>query len=295
MIQRAYKMRFSEIAVQIKDACDWLESLGVNASGTRIGKYRRMCLALANGSLFGHQIVLRKSSETDEFVNLFYETLQFLRISEQLKTLQNSDLIERLKHAVRGCYDYVNEREPRAGRDFAFELSMGAHLLDAGYEPSFQGPADLSTVVTGESIVFECKRVKSARQIPRLVADALTQLSTRFKSDPSLWGVVAIAIDKCVNPTLQLIDGAALEELGTRSRVLVNDFINKHRRHWQRDAIDARTIGVMIVHDAPAIDLSTHSVVVLRQTGVDRLQANSRAGQPLLTLISTSAFNVHQC
>ncbi len=242
-------------SAKLDDACEWLESLGINFSRTRVGKYKALFATLARHQLANTLDAFYEEYTFELLVNAAHEVAELIRIYEGLNSHRDASFVTRLCEALKGHELYVLDNNDRSGRDFSLELSIAAKFACAGFSINFDHDADLKTEICGLPFYVECKRIKSASKVKQRLKDGLKQLHTRYvKSDrpADARGILVASIGKTINSELGLLEAEDPKSLGEMAFRHNRAFIETHRRHWQTK-IDRRTLGVAVILDTPGI------------------------------------------
>lgn len=93
---------FVAASARLDDACDWLQSLGIRFSRTRVGRHKALFASLAR-----HQIADTLSHFYGEYSeealkNAAYEVAQIVRIYEGLSRIADTNPTARLRAATKG-------------------------------------------------------------------------------------------------------------------------------------------------------------------------------------------------
>ena len=139
-----YTSTYVEASAKLESACAWLQSIGINYSPTRVGKYRKLFAAVAKHQQLKTLDTFLKGEKFEEWVNAAHEVAEVTRIFEGLSTQDNADLVQRLKKALKGHESYVMDDNDQSGRDFSLELSVAAKFARSGYSIDFGHDADIA-------------------------------------------------------------------------------------------------------------------------------------------------------
>lgn len=261
---------FVEASSQLDAACAWIKQLGINYSPTRVGKYKSIFTALASHQLAGSLEQLAHKLPEAEFVNAAHESAEVVRIYQGLAGVNDPLLVARLRDALRGHNLYVLDKENRSGRDFSFELVIAAKFAKAGAFVDFGHLADLRSNHQGHQLFVECKRLKSIQKVKERIKGGLRQLHARYEStdDPeNARGLLVVAAGKLYNAELGYIEATDVQDLTRKTAAFTTSFIEKYRNLWQ-ERPDPRTIGVLVVFDAPAILKPRNLLVTCHEVGI---------------------------
>lgn len=244
---------YVEASVRLDSACTWLQSIGVNYSPTRLGRYRKLFETFAKHQQSNTLNAFADGANFEDWANAVHEVAKITRIFEGLNTQDNKNLVERLKKALKGHEMYALDDNDHSGRDFGLELSVAAKFVQSGYSVDFGHDADVAVDIENFKFYVECKRLKSELQIEKRITEGLKQLVTRYKGSPTpslSRGILVLSIGKIVNSNLGLLvaeNSRALADAAFRYNVA---FIEQYKSCWQLN-VDQRTLGVAIILDAP--------------------------------------------
>ena len=205
-----------ELARQGKEAVEWLRTLGVSTPADRYHGYVRS-IEMYGKIPKGHPEIVK---EFDVFVNAYAELFELIRVRNALILVDSQSYLDTLKRISQGQpFRHVAENDP--GRDYLFEMSVAARLLNAGHEVDLNQIADIVAQVNGRKVYIEAKRIKSLGKLPARISQANKQLKTRLSQDSSSTsrGVVAVNITDIISPecaTMVIRDETRLREEHSR-------------------------------------------------------------------------------
>ncbi|GIZ54113.1 hypothetical protein [Noviherbaspirillum aridicola] len=249
------EITYVDAASELERVCDWLTSLGIEYSRTRIGRYRTLFTELAEAHRENRIDEFNDKYSFAEFVNAAYERSELVRIFAGLKSLSDAGLIDRLKDALKGHELYVMDNTDRSGRDFSLELSAAARFARQGYRIDFDHEADLKVDMGEFTLYVECKRLKSAAKVERRIKDAIAQLEKRYRSSSSseiTRGLAFFSTGKIVNEELGVLTGPTFDSLGAAAGEINKRFISQFKHLWEKPGRDMRTLGAAVQLDVPA-------------------------------------------
>lgn len=231
---------------------DWLVSLGYKIAPTRLGSYFRYLERIEKERQAGTLETLLCTEGTQKLIAAVSESLELRRIYRALSPLAiDPELQRRLADFIKGPILYADERPTSASnhaRDIAFELSLGAALLQAGLPVEFHPEGDLRFVLKGREVFVECKRPQELHQVRGRIKGAFRQLTVNYakSSKPAdARGLVALSITKALNPTECDLATRSRETLSKGLLGTANAFVRDYGSAWQNPE-DARTIGCLI-------------------------------------------------
>lgn len=283
---------YIDASSQLNDACDWLESLGIEYSRTRIGRYKALFSILAK-----HQLANTLDTFYDEYtfetlVNATHEVAELVRMYEGLNSQNNPNLVTRLCNALKGHELYILDSKDRSGRDFSLELAMAEKFARHGYAIDFGHDADLKVEIDGAPFYLECKRLKSTQKIQRRIKEGLNQLHRRYAKSqhPNMThGLLVLSIGKTVNSNLGLLEADDPRSLGDKAFAHNRAFISKYKPYWQTK-VDPRTLGVAVVLDTPGILNPTKQLITCHEVTINNSVPINTHGYQLLRRISDHVF-----
>lgn len=283
---------YVEASTKIDQACAWIESIGINYSKTRAGKYKELFRNLAECQLSNELDKFDKQYTFSELVNAAHETAELVRMYEGLSSYCDSSLIDRIKLALKGHELYVLDNNDRSGRDFSFELSVAAKFAKQGYAIDFGHDADLKVKIKNEILYLECKRIKSIKKVEARIKEGLKQLHKRYVKDdrPSnARGILVLSISKLLNHKLWLLEGEDHEEIGIKAFGYNKKFIHKYNKHWQ-DGVDKRTLGVAVIFDTPGVLKKSMQLTTCHEVTINNSVPTNTMDHSLLLDIASRVF-----
>ncbi|MGZ8946790.1 MAG: hypothetical protein ACXW1W_15370 [Methylococcaceae bacterium] len=246
---------YVDASTQLDKACEWLKSLGVIYSVTRVGRYKTLFSSLAKYQLANDLDGFFEEYKFEDWVNAAHEVAELVRMYEGLNGQTDPSLVIRLQDSLKGHELFVLDNKDRSGRDFSLELSIAAKFAHRGYEINFGHEADLEVQIAEHTFYVECKRLKSAHQVKKRIKDGLSQLHKRYvkSSEPATArGLLVLSIGKTINSKLGLLEGIDPESLSNKAFAYNAVFIERYRSYWQEN-VDRRTLGVAVVLDTPGM------------------------------------------
>lgn len=208
----------------------WLKSLGLGNGSDRLHQYvseiRKPPPISPPASLL----------EVAQWGFIHLEAFEFISIHRAYKGLEDATLIGKLKKALKGCADLVNEsRKNNDPRNTMFELALAAELKLRGVDIQLCEPDLMVTFPKGQYGIA-CKRPYNEGGIKRNVRDAKDQLQANLKPDQH--GIIAVSLSRIVNPGNRLLG----VQVGSRN-----------------------TEGA--IHGSLQVDLRRHSVELMKHLG----------------------------
>ncbi len=269
---------YREVVTKLDSACEWLASVGIRYSPTRLGLYRKLVLRVTRLYEAGKFAALQQT-DLNAFSNAWSECAEIIDVVDALRSHACKALVERLRQALRGHELYTSDNDDRSGRDIMFELAVAARLARNGCEVDFSGEADVEFEFEHFSVFIECKRPRFDETVVENVEKARAQLLRRYAAsrDPTTArGFIAISMTKIVRNILRtalrgMPSGDGPEEVSNFASRIVNAFVEDKRRAWQCES-DTRTLGAIVALDFPAIIRKpSPMLVIIRQLGVSNV------------------------
>lgn len=162
----AKRRSFRNIYDELKETVDWLGQFKPNHLTTRIDKYKKNLLLLADAHDAGKVTELLESRNEEILMNSFLEASSLNLIYRGLRSFDKSDAALRQKIKVLfGGPEHSNDENPatsnnNSARNMSFELVIAARFAAAGYPIDFGTDADLFINDTPQVFV-ESKRIYS--------------------------------------------------------------------------------------------------------------------------------------
>jgi hypothetical protein len=276
--------RETDLAASLRDLnalISWLRCAGIRVAGTRLQTYQRILHGFREAEQRGRELEFSREIRTDKLegrdrlYNAMFEAAEWCSIYQAFGGDQpDEELRAVLRKAVKGPERYTQESKTEA-RDSQLELSFGALLKHAGFNPRFGEGGDLSFQLRHWTLFVECKRVQTEakiRQRLRGKGEAHEQLEARYNAadDPrDCRGFVVISVTKPVNPEQRRRAFPSWPAMRAALRAEGQRILNSHESTWP--ATDPRTIGVAVElrridwlepgpFICPAVELAGHPV-----------------------------------
>jgi hypothetical protein len=265
------RTNYSDFSSKYRKAYDWFNSFGIEASVTRLGKYKKHIDELSKLYKSGELSTANFKATFFDYIEAISEVSELFRVYSGLSTIPEKDLKSYIKVVLSGRCERPAPNQFDPARDIAFELLVISLFRRAGFEVYFQGDADLVAWGEGQEFFIECKRLKSKKQTKVRIKNALKQLHRRYKTSkaPSLTrGLVCLSISDLVNPDHGVLEGESADSLGLKASKHVDFFISRHKQYWQKEK-DARSIGVVIDFFTPSYIKSESLITTCQQMGVN--------------------------
>jgi hypothetical protein len=246
---------FEELLGLCKKIDQWLKSTGIDVDRTRWGKYCRQWESIVDFKQSNSPSLMPKEIEhSDDFFNLLFETHIWVEIHEGLKHVAVEALRARLFHALKSHHTFSSDSGAPSGRDFSYELYFGSLLSQSGINPVFpSGPEepDLWFVLDGQEFLVECKRPRSRAGVARCVERSIQQLSRAYVDRPSGLGLLAICLDRLLNPELSTLVVKSPEDILSILQTAIAKFEEEFAFLWRIPKTDHRFLGTVITIASP--------------------------------------------
>ncbi|MBM9518906.1 hypothetical protein JWG39_03640 [Desulforhopalus vacuolatus] len=210
-----------QLETNYKEACDWINSFGVNYKITRFGEYQKDVEYFIKNK---NQGSAKESVKT--FMNAHLEANELIRIKTTFESFDSSQLVDTIKKMASGKR-FRNSSSTDQSRDFAFELNIASRFAKAGFLIDLKGISDVVVIIENRKLFVECKRLKSYKQLEKRVKAANVQISKRLANDlsPKCRGVIALNLTDILNPDAMPIIAPSLKEHQTISAKILRDFV----------------------------------------------------------------------
>lgn len=209
------------IKTEYKEACNWISDLGIEYKKTRFGNYEKdLDEFIKNGG--------KGSAEESVkvFLNAQLEANEIIRIKNSFDSFNSSQALETIKKSVAG-QRFRNGSNTDQSRDFAFELSMAARFLKAGYEVDLRTITDIVVEIEGKTLYVECKRIKSEKQLEKRVKEANKQTKKRIENNTGskARSFIALNLTDVINPSAMPIITSSLDSYRRTSAETLKEYV----------------------------------------------------------------------
>lgn len=239
---------YESFAANLDKAVAWIDNLGVHYEKTRVGEYKRAIDILLE--VYKTKDIERTRKEFVRFVTALFEANDLIAIHKGFAGKYDQEIREHIEKYVKGPADYRHEvisASSNLGRNIAFELLVASRIVSTGVELDFSIKTDIACRFDGRSILFECKRPQSHKNLEANVKDAFKQLEKKYQnpSRTRYRGVIAIDITKLLNPDFMLYVQPNADALDRGLSKIVDSFIQSHENIWQLDR-NSKTIAIIL-------------------------------------------------
>lgn len=225
----------------------------------------------------------RQGGTIDNIPNMLMGRIRFaltdldnmLMILDQFAKEESDLFKKKFIEMLKGSDSQASEISTDRSRDAQLELMMCARFREVGLDAQLCDPhPDILIRVNSRKYGFECKRIFSTsdQAVQKHVKKAINQLNDNFLDDDfTKRGIPLLCIDRHITGGNKVLD--AKDEEASRKQLghEIEQFINKHRRHWAglHKAKQERVIGVMIYINMTTILKVEAMQVVSQQSGAN--------------------------
>jgi len=195
---------FEKIKEHYEYALSWLDSIQIENSKTRMGRYRNNLEKLID--IVTKKDVNKLIGSSLEYVNTLYEVNDIIYIHKALESEYGDD--DKIRHLLRefckGPDSYTNENNSSSNRarNLGFELLISAILAKANIELMINIEADVAATFEEQLFIFECKRPQAIRNLQKNIRKAIKQIEviSKERQETNINGVLCIDFTKIINP-----------------------------------------------------------------------------------------------
>lgn len=186
---------------KIDEAVNWLNSIGVRSTATRLAKYKSFIAEF-------YRVLGTPDATANhlyQFAQAQREVFELIRIMETLQLQESLHFLQRLRGITSGTpFRSAQAHDP--ARDISFELSIAGRFIKAGLEVDLSQVADVVVRCDRYTIYVECKRITSEKQVEKRISEAYQQASRRIASSASSQakGLCAFEVSEIINPQLEM-------------------------------------------------------------------------------------------
>jgi hypothetical protein len=193
---------FSGILDRFREIDNWLSSLGLTGRnrmriyGSNLAAMLRLNEGTDPARVYAD---LEAKGKLTEILSSYVEGIEFVDAITVLRD-RNIDIpVEVLVKTLRGPVDaYREDQASNGGRNFMFELVIGAMVARAGLTPTLGSEPDVVFGFENRKVLVECKRVMSQNKIEERIRQAARQLKARVRSEED-FGIIAISVTRTIN------------------------------------------------------------------------------------------------
>ena len=256
-----------DILEEYNEACDWIDSFGLNHSSSRFGEYKKKINNIAN-NLKSSNSAEEKYNVFTDYLNSFNESIELIRLKKAFSTEKHINYLDQLKKITSGK-TVRNQSDNDFARNFAFELSVAARMINAGYEVDVSQLADIVVSVDSRLLFMECKRLTSSKQLFKRIKLASKQLNKRLSSSRALRarGLIAINVTDIINPDFNLNKSTDAEEMKNYHSFQFNEFMKTNESSFNQ-LRNKKILGVLCEYNMYGFIESTAPLQITNCRGV---------------------------
>jgi hypothetical protein len=240
-----------EQALRFDWACKWVETFGIKLNSARVAIYRRDLEGLANHVKTGTGLQFEKKRGLENLINSVVEAQELIDMHAGLKNREDVHLADLSRKYIGGTTLRNQETPPTSqARNTGFHLWFVSTAAKCDVPIDLAPPADATISTSISSIVVECKRLFSPKNVQKNIKKGFKQLQERYKQNDKkteLFGILALSLGKLDNSLVDVHDEA---DLMTQANHKLDQFRQKHERHWLKRST-GREIGVFLHWTAP--------------------------------------------
>jgi hypothetical protein len=283
----------------LQTAISWLSEIGVTYFNSRIAKYQRDLEVLLRARSANEIDKLLDDGKFPALVNSLYEATELIAIHKGLsRIITTEELVSRLRVFTHGP-EFAADEKIRASsntpRDLAFELFTASLFALAEFKVDFTTQADLVAYDGTKTFFVECKRPRQDTSVHSCAKGAASQLRRRYRSHAShvsVYGIIALSIDKIVNPDHFLLVTDDENALDKRMTSETQTFVTKYHRHWST-LDDPQTIGVIALLQIAAVPENRKIITTCNFLGANHIShSESDAGKVFTDVVNKLGASV---
>ena len=225
-----------QIVNEYERALEWLNTLGFQYSKNRFGAYHK---SIKNSlkEITKEKNFDKKLKAINEYLNSYFEAFELIRLRNAFNTKKHEEYIEQMKFVISG-QPFRNIAKNDHSRNYSFELTLAARLINAGYATYVDQIADIVSEIEGRTVYFECKRVKSINNLKKNVSSANEQLKKRMQNSKSTGakGISALNITDVLNPQSEFIFTSSCGNLKRTHSNEMNEFMRSREKELRTKA-----------------------------------------------------------
>ncbi len=236
----------------LRQATQWLTSIGIQFSATRIIDYEQDIDSLLAAIRQNNIESFTKNETFSRVANSFYEASQLIYIHKALHKFPGTrGLKSRLQFYVKGPLTSEKEKEvgkSHRARDYGFELLISSMFANADFDIDLDQQTDVVATKDSRSFYIECKRPRRERSMEPAIKEATSQLKARFNVDSSTnnqFGLIAVSVDLVIHPEQNIIQVPNQQSIEYANRESVKKLFSSHTS-WL-NIRHPRIIGVLFL------------------------------------------------
>ena len=215
---------FGDRQKKLYSFADWLKTVGIDASKTRVGEYQRFISYLSTK-------LAEDFSEEDSsrMVHTLREVEELLWIQKGLMSKKLNGGIDLLKKILGGAPFAKDDSSNAPARDFQLELRIASYFIQTGFTVNMNEDADLEVDFQNGKLFVECKRFKSTSKVLKRAKIAAQQLKKRYQStNMQKYGLAVFDISKIIMPNQGITSGPSVNGVRDLIRAHLVDFAYKY-------------------------------------------------------------------
>jgi hypothetical protein len=224
---------FGERQQKLDSFTEWLKTVGIDASKTRVCEYQRFISYLSTKS---RQDISEEDSS--RMVHSLIEVEELLWIQKGLMSNKLSSGIDLLKKILGGAPFAKDDSLNTPARDFQLELRIASYFIQTGFSVDMNEDADLEVSFPDGKSFVECKRLKSSSKVLKRAKIAAQQLKKRYKGNNlQRYGLAVFDISKIIMPNQGITSGPSVNGVRDLIRAHLIDFSHKYdiSKHFMAD------------------------------------------------------------
>lgn len=229
---------------------EWMSSLRINTMTERLRAYQIAIDKWAALPPSTNHVDRHALSPTDKIA--IFESAQFIDVYRTFLDIPSENLagiVDKLIKAVNGPVDVADETDTTSeARNYLFEAVVAAkfHCPNHGLCAMLDAAGDTGLTYLSRRIFVECKRVRSTKQLSKLVRKACNQLADALNGDKigGYGGLVAVEISNILTANDKALNKTHLRR---HSAEYMDQFIKENSRVWQNiyPEKDSRIFGAI--------------------------------------------------
>lgn len=224
---------FGERQQKLDSFADWLKTVGIDASKTRVGEYQRFISYLSTKSRHDFS-----EEDSSKMVHTLREVEELLWIQKGLMSKKLNSGIDLLKKILGGAPFAKDESLNTPARDFQLELRIASYFIQTGFSVDMNEDADLEVIFPDGKLFVECKRLKSSSKVLKRAKIAAQQLNKRYKgTNLQRYGLAVFDISNIIMPNQGITSGPSINGVRDLVRAHLIDFSHKYdiTKHFMSD------------------------------------------------------------
>jgi len=262
---------FRELLDTVNHAVARLSGYDVKIDRLRLGQYRRDIEDLARADESGNLTEVVRERVSHRLAASLLEAAELRRLYKAVLFFSGGPL-ETALHDLLRIEDRASDDHARSGgndtlRDPALEVTVAARLAACGFRVQMGADGVVEAAVGDNTVVFECTRIHSARDIGARIRDAQRRLAERCAGRPEARGILALAITRMEELRLDFLISPDPMQLSRRLEQAMQTFVERHAHLWARPT-DPSLIGTftyvarpVLVGAANRLTYAQHSVL----------------------------------